>query len=137
MGTRELVAATLSSLAVVGVFITSVLVWRGLGVDERPMTGQGMLHGTFLMLVFGWPPALLITLAAVAVSRRTLQELSGAKLLLGRAAVAALAGSLAVPLVTMAILGGRDETLRLMAIGVGGGVVGAVVYQLVRGQRRA
>ena len=137
MGTRELVAATLSSLAVVGVFVSSVLIWRGLGVDAHPMTGQGMLHGTFLMLVFGWPPALVITLAAVAVSRRALQDLSGAKLLLGRAAVAAIAGSLAVPLVTIAILGGRDEIFLLMGIGVAGGVVGAIVYQLVRGQRRA
>lgn len=130
MADRVLPAVIVSSAATAAVCVTGLLIGVSLVAGVDKVTADGVGHGALYFLFFGWPIAMLVTLA---VARGSMHAPLGWRpvSVLAVCAWAMIAGAIALPLVWILFWRPSHAPWQMTLIGAAAGLAGGACYWLI------
>ncbi|MBA2682950.1 MAG: hypothetical protein H0U66_00460 [Gemmatimonadaceae bacterium] len=130
MSDRVLPAVIVSSAATAAVCVTGLMIGVSLVAGADKVTAEGVGHGALYFFFFGWPIAMLVTLAVARGSSHAplAWRPVGA---LAVCAWAMIAGAIALPLVWMLFWAPSHAPWQMALIGAISGLAGGACYWLI------
>jgi hypothetical protein len=130
MADRVLPAVIVSSAATAAVCVTGLLICVSLVEGADKVTAEGVAHGALYFFFFGWPIAMLVTLAVAAGSMRVSPRWRPVSAL-AVCICAAIAGAISLPLVWMLFWRPSHAPWQMTLIGAAAGLAGGACYWLI------
>jgi hypothetical protein len=130
MADRVLPAVIVSSAATAAVCVTGLLMGVSLVAGADKVTAQGVGRGALYFFFFGWPIAMLVTLAVSAGSRRMPVRWRPVSAL-AVCVWAMVAGAIALPLVWTLFWLPSHAPWQMTIIGAVAGLAGGACYWLI------